>query len=221
MEDWIDFSNFSVEGGCLSLVLKDFVAHVHDLAVYVKVELPFAHYVICPLQMQIISSFDNCPQFCVQFLLFKVFSILTSANVFVFQDFNFQHKDCSTYSGGSEGPVDFCYSFSISNDIAQIGNSSTQMSICDSLRLVFWIYFYLLTLIFVHQWLTFIGKFWSCCCFSLDWLFFRLSRGFPFLLHSFWLFFCLLGWSLWPYEMFHGKTSLSWVLLLQLSNFIN
>ena len=112
-----------MEGGCLSLVLKDFVAHVHDLAVYVKVELPFAHFVICPLQMQIISSFDNCPQFCVQFLLFKVFSILTSANVFAFQDFNFQHKDCSTYSGGSEGPVDFCYSFSISNDIAQIGNS--------------------------------------------------------------------------------------------------
>ena len=52
-------------------------------------------------------------------------SINSSANVCVFWDFNIHHKGCLTYSGGSVGPGELCYSFSVSNDLTQIVNFST------------------------------------------------------------------------------------------------
>ena len=47
-------------------------------------------------------------------------SINPSANVFVFGDFNVNHKDWLTYSGGTDRPGKLCYNFSISNDLTQI-----------------------------------------------------------------------------------------------------
>ena len=41
--------------------------------------------------------------------------------------------------------------------------------------LLFWIYLFLLTLVFVLQWLPSIGKFWSCCCLS----FHQIHNGMP------------------------------------------
>ena len=38
-----------------------------------------------------------------------VLLIKPSANVFVFVDFNFHHKDWLTYSGGTDGPRELCY----------------------------------------------------------------------------------------------------------------
>ena len=62
----------------------------------------------------------------------EVLSINPSANVFVFGDFNVHHKDWLTYSGGTDRPGEFCYNFSISNDLTQIVNSPTQIPYCDS-----------------------------------------------------------------------------------------
>ena len=62
----------------------------------------------------------------------EVLSINPSANVFVFGDFNVHHKDCLTYSGGTDRPGELCYNFSISNDLTQIVNFSTWTPDCHS-----------------------------------------------------------------------------------------
>ena len=62
----------------------------------------------------------------------EVLSINPSANVFVFGDFNIHHKDCLTYYGGTDRPGEFCYNFSISNDLTQMVNFPTRIPDCDS-----------------------------------------------------------------------------------------
>ena len=55
----------------------------------------------------------------------EVLFITSSANLFVFGDFNIHHKDWLTYSGGADKPGELYYNFSISNDLTQITD-------CDS-----------------------------------------------------------------------------------------
>ena len=61
-----------------------------------------------------------------------VLSSNTSANVFVFGDFNVHHKDWLTYSGGTDTPGELCYNFSVSNDLTQIVNFPTWIPDRDS-----------------------------------------------------------------------------------------
>ena len=58
--------------------------------------------------------------------------------------------------------------------------------------LLFWVYLFLLMLVFVLQWLSPIGKFWSCC-FSFHWLSIKFTMGCPISLHSLLLFLCWLA----------------------------
>ena len=60
----------------------------------------------------------------------EVLLINPSANVFVFGDFNIHHR--YTYSGGTDRPGEFCYNFSVSNDITQMVNFLTCIPDCDS-----------------------------------------------------------------------------------------
>ena len=46
-------------------------------------------------------------------------------------NFNVHHKDWLTYSGGTDRPGEFCYNFSISNDLTQIVNFPTRIPDCD------------------------------------------------------------------------------------------
>ena len=62
----------------------------------------------------------------------EALSINTSANVFVFGNFNIHHKDWLTYSGGTDRPGELCYNFSISNDLTQMVNFPTRIPDCDS-----------------------------------------------------------------------------------------
>ena len=55
-----------------------------------------------------------------------------SANVFVFGDFNVHHKDCLTYSGGTDRSGKLCYNFSILNNLTQMVNFPTRIPDCDS-----------------------------------------------------------------------------------------
>ena len=83
----------------------------------------------------------------------QVLSINPSANVFVFGDFNVYHKDWLTYSGGTDGPGELSYNFSISNDLTQMVNFPTRILDCDS----HWpalLDLFLLTLLIVLQWLS-------------------------------------------------------------------
>ena len=56
----------------------------------------------------------------------------SAANVFVFGDFNIHYKDWLTYSGGTDQPGEFCYNFSISNDLSQMLNIPIRIPDCDS-----------------------------------------------------------------------------------------
>ena len=62
----------------------------------------------------------------------EVFLINPSANVFVFGDFNVHHKDCLTYSGGTDRSGELCYNFCISNDLTWMVNFPTRIPDCDS-----------------------------------------------------------------------------------------
>ena len=78
-----------------------------------------------------------------------------SANVFVFGDFDVHHKDWLTCFGRTDKPGELSYHFSISDDLTQRVNFPTW--ILDSNvthSLLFWISFFLLTLVFVLQWLS-------------------------------------------------------------------
>ena len=57
----------------------------------------------------------------------EVLSINTSANVFVFGDYNIHHKDWLANSGGTDRCGELCYNFSTSNDLTQgqVENSET------------------------------------------------------------------------------------------------
>ena len=55
----------------------------------------------------------------------EVLLINLSANVFIIEDFNIQHKDWITYSGATDRPGELCYNFSISNDLTQMFNFPT------------------------------------------------------------------------------------------------
>ena len=82
----------------------------------------------------------------------EVLLINPSANVFVFQDFNVHHKDCLTYSSGTDQPDELCYNFQMTllRWLTFLLGSQSVIRII----LHFWIYFVLLTLVFVLQWLS-------------------------------------------------------------------
>ena len=76
-----------------------------------------------------------------------------SANVFVFGDFNVDHKDWLTYSGGTDRFGELCYDFSVSNDLTQMINFPTRIPDCDSHNPAL-LDLFILTLVFVLQGLS-------------------------------------------------------------------
>ena len=81
----------------------------------------------------------------VSFKSVEILSINLSVNVFVFQDFSVHYKGLLTYSGGTDKPGEFCYNFSISNNLTQMVNFPTRIPDWDSLD------FFLATLVFILQ----------------------------------------------------------------------
>ena len=125
---------------------------MHGLAVYVKEGLPFArdlslensaHSYLC-FRLDLLHSVSYF------FLLYRssssalctVFDSISSnidevllinpSAVFVFGDFYVHHKDWLTYSGGTDGPGELCYNFSISNDLTQMVDFPTRIPDSDS-----------------------------------------------------------------------------------------
>ena len=77
----------------------------------------------------------------------QILSINPSANVFVFGDFNVHHKDWLTYSGGTDRPGELCYKLTLLRWLTFLLGFQTVILIV----LLFWIYLFLLTLVFVLQ----------------------------------------------------------------------
>ena len=151
LDDSIDSGNFSVRG-YLPVIQKDSTTHMHGLAVYVKKGLPFCTGLIsrklCRFLCFRLALLHSVPYF---FFLYRlpssslctvfdsissnideILSINLSANVFVFGDFNIRHKDWLNYSCGTDRSGEFCYNFSISNDVTQMVNFPTWIPDCDS-----------------------------------------------------------------------------------------
>ena len=135
--DSIDSGIFSVRGQShLPLIGKDSAIDMHGLTVYVMTS--FCTGPISRKLYQFLCMFSTGFISLSILLLFSVsitFSVKfhpTSANVFVFGDFNVHHKDWLTYSGGTDRPGELCYNFSISNDLTQMVNFPTRIPDCDS-----------------------------------------------------------------------------------------
>ena len=79
----------------------------------------------------------------------EVISINPSANVIIFGDFNVDHKDWLTSRTG-----ELFYRSFISNDLIQMVNFLLGFQIVILIALLFWIYLFLPTLVFVLQWLS-------------------------------------------------------------------
>ena len=174
LDDSIDSGNFSVRG-YLPLIRKDSTTHMHGLAVHVKEGLPFARDLSLENSADSYLCFRLALLHSVSYFFFlyqspslslwmvfdsissnidEVLLINPSANVYVFGDFNVHHKDWLTYSGGTDRLGELCYNFSISNDLTQMDNFPTCIPDCDSHSHAL-LDFFLLTLVFVLQWLSF------------------------------------------------------------------
>ena len=161
LDDSIDSGSFSVRG-YLPVIWKDSGTHMHGLGVYVKEGLPFAWDLSLENSADSYLSFWLALLHSVSYFFFlyqsptsalctvfdsissnidEVLSINTSANIFVFGDFNVHHKDWLTYSGGTDQPAELCYNFSISNDLTQMVNFPTRIPDCDSHSPALWDFF--------------------------------------------------------------------------------
>ena len=74
--------------------------------------------------------------------------------MFVFGYFSIHHKDWLTYFCRTDRPSELGYNFSLSNDVTQMVKFPTQTSDCGSLSLALLDLLFLLTLVFVLQWLS-------------------------------------------------------------------
>ena len=87
--------------------------------------------------------------------------------------------------------------------------------------LLFWIYIFLLTLVFVLLRLSFHCEMLSCCCISFHWLSVIFTTGCPLSLHCLWLFSYWLGQSLWSFLITPLGGYLYTLFLLLLVNFVS
>ena len=157
----------------LRLIQKGSSTHMHGPAVYVK-KRPFARDLSIENSADFYLRFQLALLHSVLYFFFlyrspssalrvvldsissnidEVLSINPSANVFVFGDFNVDHKNWLTYSDGTDRSGELCYSFTISNDLTQKVNFPTRIQDCDS-HSPGLLDFFLLTLVFVLQQLS-------------------------------------------------------------------
>ena len=129
LDDSIDSGNLSLRD-YIPLIRKDSITHMHHLAVYVKEGLPFG------LDLSLEKSADSYSFFQLALLhtvsyffflywspslslctdidptssnIYESLSINPSANVCVFGDFDFHHKDWLTCSGETDRPDELWY----------------------------------------------------------------------------------------------------------------
>ena len=249
LDDLIDFSNFSVSG-YLTLIQKDSVTYMQILAVYVKEGLPFARDLplensadsyLC-FRLALLHSLSYCfflfwspsSSLCTFFdsissisfyFIEEVFSINPFVNIFVFGDFNVHHNNWLTYYLGTGRPSELCYNFSISIYLTQMDNLRGILrgflTVTLTIKL-FWIYFFLLTLVLVLQWLSLHWKVLIMLLSQFPLTFHQTQNGMPWFIAYFMTILVVTGTVfviIW--EMFHERISLNSVLLLLLVNFVS
>ena len=91
--------------------------------------------------------------FFANYFFYQVLSINPSA-VFVFGDFKVYHKDWLMYSGGTAWSGELCYNFLSQMALLRWLTLLLRSQTMILTVLLFWIHFYLLTLVFALQWLS-------------------------------------------------------------------
>ena len=131
----------------------------------------------------------------------EVLPINPSANLFVFGDFNINHKDWLTYSGETDRPGELSDNFSISNDFTQIVNFPTWIPDCDSQSPAL-LDSFLSSDASICSIMAFpsLGNSDHVVCPSFHWLFNKLETGFPISPCGLWLFLRWLRRSSWSFE---------------------
>ena len=131
--------------GYFPLIWKGSITHMHGLAVYIREGFPFAWDLFLGSSMDSYLCFQLALFHSVSYLLSSINHLLclytwvlilfhltdevllinSSANMFVFGEFNFHHNNCLTYSGRTDRPGGLCYNISISNDLTLMANFPT------------------------------------------------------------------------------------------------
>ena len=155
----------------------------------------------------------------VSFNVHEVLYINPSANVFFFGDFNIHHEDWLTYFGGTDR------SGELLQNLLKSGLLRWLTFLLGSRRLwqscSFWIYFFLLTLVYVLQCLSLHWEFRIMLLSQFLLTFHHIDNGMPRFIK---LLRTILRLIVMVFviilEMFHGRISLNSVLLLLLVNFV-
>ena len=190
---------------------------MHDLTVYVKEGLLFTqdlspensldsclcfqlalpHPMCYFLSLYWSSSLSLCTVFdYISSNMDEVLSISPSANGFVFGDFSVHHKDWLTYSGGTDRLVNSVIIFLSQMLLLRWLTFLLGSQTVNLIVLLFWIYFFFLTLVYVPQWPS---LHWEILImwFSQFPLTFHQIHKCPFSLHSLWLWLILWVGSSW------------------------
>ena len=141
----------------------------------------------------------------------EVLLISPSANGFVFEDFNIHYKDWLTYSGGTDRSGELFYNFSISNDITQMVNFPTWVSLHWEILIIF------------SGVDTGCSRHWRTDCGAqMSTFSFWISPWMPHFIALLMTILVLIGTVFVIIrEMFQGRMPLNLVLLQLLVNFVN
>ena len=171
------------------------------------------------------SSIDHLLCLCAQFFVLllsnidEVLLINPSTNVFVFGDFNIHHEDWLTYTGATDKSRELCYNFSISNDLTHMVDFPIRILTVILTVLLFWIYLFLLTLIFVLQWLSFHWEILIMLLSQFPQTSYHIHNWRTNFIAQLTTILVLIGMVFMVIsEMLHGSISLNSVLLLLLVN---
>ena len=194
---------------------------------YLQILTQVFHWIYFTQYLAFFSSIDHLSLCTVlDFISTNIYQALlinTSANVFVFEDFNVHHKFWLTYSSGTDRPGEgeLCYSFSIINGLIQMVNFPTQIPNCDCQSPAFLDLFFLLMVVFVLQCLTICQGNVKMFLFQIPLAFHQTQNGIPHFIAQLMIIHVLIGTVfviIW--QRFHFRISLNSVLLLLPVNFV-
>ena len=125
------------------------------------------------------------------------------------------------YSGGTDRPCEFCYNFSVSNDLTQMINFPTRSLSLILTVLLFWIYLFLLMLVFVLQWLSHRWEILIMLLTQFPLTFPQIHKGMPhFIAYLMAILVLIRMVSVIIWEMFCKRIFSNFAFLLPLVNFV-
>ena len=185
----------------------------------VRIPLPFRNFSILPFFGFLVRSIhplkNRGPNYD------EVHLINSSANVFIFRDFNVYYNDWLNYSGEIDGSSELCYNFSIPNYLTQMFDFPTHSSDSDSHNPAF-LDLFLLTLVFVLQRLFLHHEILIISLSQFPLTFHQTQNRMPCFIREIITILVLIGKVfVINWEMFHGRMFLNLVLLLMLIYFLS